>query len=69
MNKQSTDRLKVALSLLDWTRGYQVSTFLAKYHDIVTEVLDANNMFRETEDTLTSVYFLPRSIAKQLEIS
>lgn len=68
MNKQSSERLRVALSLLDWTRGYQISTFLAKYHDIVLEVLDANKMFRETENTLTAVYFLPRSKAKLLEI-
>lgn len=69
LNKNSTERLKKVLSLLDWTRGYQISTFLARHHSAVIDVLDEKHLYRETEDTLTSLYFLPRSKAAELEIS
>lgn len=69
LNKQSTDRLKCVLSLLDWSRGYFISNLLARHHDTVIEVLDEKLLLRETEGALTSLYFMARTKAAKLEIS
>lgn len=61
------NRLTTLLSLLDWTYGFKVSTFLAKHRSAVLDVVDSKKLNKEF-DSLTSIYYLPRSEATKLDI-
>lgn len=65
LNK-SLDRLTQAISLLDWTHGFKVSSFLERHRPAVINVIDSKNLKREY-DSKTLLYFMPRNEASQLE--
>ncbi|XP_063701906.1 uncharacterized protein LOC134831981 [Culicoides brevitarsis] len=64
----NNDRLTDLLRLLDWSKGFKVSSFREKFRPAVLTVVDELNLEREY-DSDTFLYFLPRDEAKNLEIS
>ncbi|XP_055918700.1 uncharacterized protein LOC129950806 [Eupeodes corollae] len=63
----SNERLRIALSLLDWSRGYKVSSFLERHRPAVVSVVESYKLHKEY-DSLTLVYHMPRSEAIQMKI-
>lgn len=66
LNK-SLDRLKTALSLLDWSNGYKVSSFASKHHPAIEWIVETKNLKLEY-DSLTYLYYFPKEDAKGVEV-
>ncbi|XP_055838916.1 uncharacterized protein LOC129906945 [Episyrphus balteatus] len=64
----SNERLRIALSLLDWSGGYKVSSFLERHRPAVLDVVDTQLHLQKEYDSLTLVYHMPRDEAIQMEI-
>lgn len=65
---ESYDRLKVAMSLVDWDRGYQISCFNDKFFSLTIEILKTHNMSLPNHITLTEVYHISQEKAAKFDI-
>lgn len=63
----SNERLRIALSLLDWSAGYKVSSFLERHRAAVVDVVNSQQLKKEY-DSLTLVYHMPHDEAIHMEI-
>jgi ribosomal protein S18 acetylase RimI-like enzyme len=65
---KSADRLERALCLLDWSKGFKVSSFLKRHRQAVVNVVKKKHLQQEY-DSLTYLYYLPKDEALKLEIT
>lgn len=65
--EKTCHKLKRALLLLDWSKGYKISSFLQRHRSAVLEVVDSKKLEREY-DSLTYLYFLPKDEAKNMKL-
>lgn len=66
----STDavtRLEIALSLLDWSKGFKVSSFSSKHRQSVVRLVESRRLEREF-DSETVFYHLPKERANDLPL-
>jgi hypothetical protein len=63
----SNEKLKRALSLLDWSNGYKVSAFLRRHRSAVMDVIQ-NKRLKIESDSLTFLYYLPKEDAKKMNL-
>lgn len=63
----SNDRLKRAMSLLDWSTGYKVSSFLERHRQAVLDVVDEKQLQKEY-DSQTALYYLPKEKAEEFVV-
>lgn len=66
LNK-SLDRLTTALSLLDWSNGYKVSSFSSKHRPAIDWIIENKNLEPEF-DSLTYLYYFPKKSAREIEV-
>lgn len=64
---ESNERLTVLLSLLDWTQGFKVSTFLKRHRSAVIDVVQAKQLTCEY-DSRTLLYYIARENTQQIQI-
>lgn len=64
---RNLNRLTIALSLLDWTYGFKISSFMERYRPAVLKVIEEKSLKKEY-DSLTISYYLPKTEAKKLKI-
>lgn len=60
--------LERALHLLDWSRGFKVSSFLARHRNAVINVIDAKGL-RKEYDSCTYLYYMAREDSAKLEVN
>lgn len=60
----SNEKLKKALNLLDWTRGYLISAFLRRHRSAVMDIISSKKL-KVQSDSLTFLYFLSKEDAKK----
>lgn len=58
-------RLEIALGLLDWSKGFKVSSFSSKHRRSVVRVVESKGLIREF-DSETIFYHLPKEKAELL---
>lgn len=64
----SNDKLARILDMLDWSRGFKVSTFRKKHRSAVVDTLNAKNLNREF-DSETLVYYMPKENAVRITVT
>ncbi|CAO1329840.1 unnamed protein product [Diamesa serratosioi] len=64
----SNDKLKRLLSLLDWSGGFKVSSFLKRHRSAVVDVVEHKKLKLEY-DSLTFLYFMSKEEAKSIVLS
>lgn len=64
---ESLDRLTVALSLLDWSNGYKVSSFSYKHRPAIEYIVENKKLEKEF-DSLTYLYYFPKENAKEIKV-
>jgi hypothetical protein len=62
--EMSNEKLKKALSLLDWSKGYLVSAFLRRHRSAVIDTISSKKLKVES-DSLTFLYSLSKEDAKK----
>lgn len=65
---ESYDRLKKAMSLIDWNRGYLISCFNDKFYSLAIEMLNLKYMSLPDHPTLTAVYYLSQEKAAKFDV-
>lgn len=63
----SNEKLANILNLLDWSRGFKVSTFRKKHRSAVVDTVIAKNLSREF-DSETLLYYMPKEEAIKLAV-
>lgn len=63
----SNEKLAKILNLLDWSKGFKVSTFRKKHRPAVVDTVNAKNLSREF-DSETLLYYLPKEEAVKLTV-
>lgn len=58
-------RLEIALGLLDWSKGFKVSSYSAKHRRSVVRVVESKGLVKEF-DSETIFYHLPKERAEFL---
>ncbi|XP_058818039.1 uncharacterized protein LOC131681315 [Topomyia yanbarensis] len=61
----SSDVLERAMHLLDWSRGFKVSSFLARHRNAVINVVEAKGL-RKEYDSCTYLYYMPKEESAKL---
>lgn len=54
--------------MLDWTRGFKVSTFRKKHRSAVVDAVNAKNLSLEF-DCETLVYYMPKEDAMKITVT
>lgn len=64
---ESNEKLTKILDLLDWSRGFKISTFREKQRSAVVDTIDARNLSREF-DSETLVYYKPKEDSLKMTV-
>lgn len=64
----SNDKLARILDLLDWSRGFKVSTFRKKHRSAVVDIINSKNLSRDF-DSETLVYYIAKEDAMKISAS
>ncbi|XP_055375839.1 uncharacterized protein LOC129608380 [Condylostylus longicornis] len=65
----NTNSLRRALSLLDWSPGYKVSTFLDRHKEIVLDIINEKGLTLEWGNSATPMGYFERQNAADLELN